>query len=203
MRVVGVGLSRTGTSSLAKALEILGIRTSHFMDGVDPSQWLGHLSGVGRPPSLTEMYQDFDAVCDIPAACFSRQFAKEFPNCLFILTIRSADSWLKSMQRHCEKIIAGDPMWISSFGAWLHEFVYGSRQFQPNLYLSRYNTHNASVVEIVPAERLLVYDLCDGAGWLPLCRFLNKPVPNVAFPHCDWIATNLKPVVLPHRQIES
>ena len=197
MRVVGLGLSRTGTSSLAQALEILGYRTSHFMDGVDPSQWLGHMSGASASPSLTEMYREFNAVCDIPAACFYRQFATEFPDCLFILTVRSADSWLKSMQRHCEKIIDSDPMWISSFGAKLHEFVYGSRHFQQNLYLSKYNNHNASVVESVAAERLLVYDLCDGAGWLPLCRFLCKPVPNVAFPHRDWIAGNQKPVVIP------
>jgi len=197
MRIVGLGLSRTGTSSLARALETLGYRTSHFMDGVAPSQWLSRMSGVRPSPSLAEMYREFDAACDIPAACFFREFAGEFPDCLFILTIRPAETWLNSMQRHCERIAASDPLWVSSFGARLHEFVYGSRHFEPSLYLSMYEHHNASVVDTIAAGRLLVYDLCGGAGWPPLCRFLRRPIPSAAFPHFDWIARGQKPTVIP------
>lgn len=201
MRVVGLGLSRTGTSSLAQALDILGYRTAHFMDGVEPSQWLSHLSGVHTSPPLAEMYRDFDAVCDIPAACFYRQFASEFPDCLFVLTTRSAGSWLRSMQLHCERILAGDPMWLSSFGARLHDYAYGSRTFDPTQYLVRYTDHNYAVVQSIAAERLLVYNLCDGEGWLPLCRFLGKPVPPATFPHSNWLALHQKPVVIPYNEI--
>ncbi|TPP58977.1 hypothetical protein FGIG_11683 [Fasciola gigantica] len=36
------------------------------------------------------------------------------------------------------------------------------------------------VKRVVPAERLLAFEVKD--GWEPLCRFLNKTIPNVPFP---------------------
>jgi hypothetical protein len=35
-------------------------------------------------------------------------------------------------------------------------------------------------MELVPKERLLVMTI--GEGWEPLCKFLDKPVPNEPFP---------------------
>ena len=188
MDVVGLGLSRTGTCSLTQALGLLGYRTSHYLDGVDEGEWLNRLNGGVSCASLAEMYREFDAVSDIPAACFYREFAAEFPTCRFILTIRSGDSWLKSMQRHCEEILARDPLWSESFGARLHEYVYGSRSYDAKDYVAHFHHHNTSVVKSIARDRLLVYELCDRAGWLPLCQFLGKPVPDVAFPHHDWLA---------------
>ena len=45
----------------------------------------------------------------------------------------------------------------------------------------RYLEHEAMVRGIVPAERLLVFDVRD--GWEPLCKFLGKPVPDEPFPN--------------------
>ena len=39
-----------------------------------------------------------------------------------------------------------------------------------------FNRHNEQVRRVVPAERLLVYDVRD--GWAPLCSFLGVPVPE-------------------------
>lgn len=36
---------------------------------------------------------------------------------------------------------------------------------------------------LVPKERLLEWEV--GDGWEPLCKFLGKPVPEVAFPHSN------------------
>ena len=44
-----------------------------------------------------------------------------------------------------------------------------------------YERHNAHVLETVPRNRLLVWNVKD--GWEPLCRFLGKPVPEIPFPH--------------------
>jgi hypothetical protein len=43
--------------------------------------------------------------------------------------------------------------------------------------------HNAWVREQVPKEKLLEMDLA--GGWEPLCKFLNKPVPNEPFPRMN------------------
>ena len=45
-----------------------------------------------------------------------------------------------------------------------------------------YKAHLEEVRRSVPAERLLVFSVNE--GWVPLCAFLGKPVPeNVPFPH--------------------
>lgn len=36
---------------------------------------------------------------------------------------------------------------------------------------------------LVPKERLLEWYI--GDGWEPLCKFLDKPIPDVEFPHAN------------------
>jgi hypothetical protein len=45
----------------------------------------------------------------------------------------------------------------------------------------RYVEYNASICALVPSERLLEYEM--GEDWGRLCRFLEKDVPEVPFPH--------------------
>ena len=46
--------------------------------------------------------------------------------------------------------------------------------------------HNAHIKKVVPKERLLEMDLQD--GWEPLCKFLNKPIPDEPFPRSNEAA---------------
>ena len=46
-----------------------------------------------------------------------------------------------------------------------------------------YDGHNKEVKELIPRNQLLIYDVRD--GWEPLCRFLDVPVPNDAFPRLN------------------
>lgn len=41
--------------------------------------------------------------------------------------------------------------------------------------------HYAKIRGSVPTERLLEWKVQD--GWVPLCKFLGKPVPDVGFPN--------------------
>lgn len=50
-----------------------------------------------------------------------------------------------------------------------------------DVVLSKYRQHNLYVKSHCPKEQLLMYQL--GDGWEPLCKFLNKPIPDVPFPH--------------------
>ena len=45
----------------------------------------------------------------------------------------------------------------------------------------RYRIHNHRVKSIVPADKLLVYNVKQ--GWKALCEFLECEVPTIAFPH--------------------
>ena len=46
-----------------------------------------------------------------------------------------------------------------------------------------FNSHVAEVKAYVPADRLLVFDVRD--GWAPLCKFLDRPVPDIPFPNVN------------------
>jgi hypothetical protein len=47
----------------------------------------------------------------------------------------------------------------------------------------QYQRHNQDVINHVPADQLLVFNV--KAGWGPLCQFLGKPIPpnDAPFPH--------------------
>lgn len=47
-------------------------------------------------------------------------------------------------------------------------------------YLERYNDH---VARIVPPERLFWMEMSE--GWAPLCKMLDKPIPEKPFPSAN------------------
>merc|ERR1712227_78567 len=55
-------------------------------------------------------------------------------------------------------------------------------------YKSCYNKHNLYVMSVVPKKNLLVWNIKE--GWEPLCRFLEKPVPEVPVPYDNKTGTN-------------
>lgn len=51
------------------------------------------------------------------------------------------------------------------------------------VYKQLYLDHNEHVKAIVPPERLLIWGPAD--GWEPLCKFLDKPIPDGPVPHVN------------------
>jgi len=47
--------------------------------------------------------------------------------------------------------------------------------------VDQYEAQIRRVKEVVPKERLLIWNVKD--GWEPVCKFLGKPVPNIPIPH--------------------
>jgi len=52
-----------------------------------------------------------------------------------------------------------------------------------------YLNHIENVKQKVPADRLLIWNVKD--GWEPLCKFLEKPIPDMRIPH-DNITGDLR-----------
>ena len=98
-KVFGIGLSKTGTTSLARALEILGYNTRDYL-------------GVTRysPGDLTSIDLDEvnanDAFTDTPIPSFYRELDKMYPGSKFILTVRDMDGWLKSCKKQFTQKLA-------------------------------------------------------------------------------------------------
>ena len=185
MKVLGVGLGKTGTASLAHALRLLGYKTLHWAP-----DYLREVFEQGAEPDFTR-YAGWDAVTDIPAALFYREIMAAFPGCKFILTVRDEQDWLGSIRRfygnphRFEKLTQftrAQKDWLAQISEELRKYAYGSEKILPSLYLKRFREHNERVRQDIPPDRLLVMDITKGDGWAKLCPFLGRPVPTEPFP---------------------
>src|SRR5438105_11325665 len=85
-KIFGIGLSKTGTTSLANALQILGYKTKDNMGVVN---YATHdLSSVHL-----EVVEAYDALTDTPIPSFYRELDARYPGSRFILTVRDSDEW--------------------------------------------------------------------------------------------------------------
>lgn len=184
MKILGVGLSKTGTTSLHEALLALGYTAIHH-----DRERLNHiLDGSDNCPDF-RVYGDVDAVTDIPSAYFYRELLAAYPGCKAVLTVRDVESWWKSVEVHFNVTYTvegreNDP--LREVYAWLERernLVYGSARATEFLFKKRFTEHNERVRAEVPARRLLVMDISAGDGWEVLCPFLGVEIPDRPFPH--------------------
>lgn len=200
LRVIGAGLSRTGTHSLNAALELLGLKSIHF----DTQRLNDVLDGSNLNPDFRR-YDDVDAVCDLPVAVFYPELMAAYPECKVVLTVRDVNAWYPSIRDHFRKHpITNETRLkfrlarklginheslreseIDRFRRHLRHYVYGSTVPREFLFKKRYREHNALVIATVPKERLLVMDITAGDGWEKLCPFLGVDIPDKPFPHED------------------
>ena len=200
--LICVGHGRTGTTSLQRALELLGLKTAHYGRLTMELVRLGE--GCGRRTVLDpKPYEAVDAVIDSPVPSFYLELMARFPNSKVILTVRNPTSWLASHTRHYSKFESAQPkaQYLPTDFALnkdtrtyymsdrdvspnrMHDF--GTNCPSPSQALKRYLSHNAAVRATVPRGRLLELDICGNVGWEPLCNFLEKNVPDSHFPHLN------------------
>ncbi len=106
-----------------------------------------------------------------------------YPDAKILLTVRSAESWYESMSKTILKVLESstdpDSLGLRMIG----EGVFGGRLGDRAHAIAVYERNNAEVQAALPRQRLLTHHL--GDGWQPLCRFLDKPIPDVAFPRTN------------------
>ena len=206
MKVICAGLEKTGTTSLAKALQVLGYNVYDFKEHREFhfQQWLDSFE-TDRHPNFKEIYQGVDAVTDVPPAFWFEEISAVFPEAKVILTVRdSEDAWLKSWKDNLQLISEVKttffikPLLIIVPWRKLRHFVdtvlqgiYGSVNPEATaLYRVKYRQHNERVQAVIPAKKLLVFNVKQ--GWKPLCEFLGCDVPSNPFPRENVAHSNTK-----------
>lgn len=180
-KVFGIGLSRTGTTSLGAALRTLGVRTLHY-----PHDHRTHAELAAGQYRLSVL-AECDAVVDITVAPFYAQLDAAFPGSRFILTVREKQAWLASLERHwraMEEVMQRDAQ-FKAFTEFICACAYGTLAFSAERMSFVYDQHVRNISEYF-ADRgndLLVMDICAGDGWDQLCPFLDRPTPPHPFPH--------------------
>jgi len=192
MHVIGAGLGRTGTYSLKLALNRLGLGPCHHMEEVlihkDAQVPLWDAAAQGRP-DWAATFDGYASAVDWPTAGFFRELGAAYPQAKFILTTRSAESWLASFTATIYKLLAARDMVPPEMRAW-HDMavrVVERTGFPAGLDEAelgrRFEAHQAAVRATIPAERLLEFHVRE--GWGPLCAFLGLPVPDEPFPRTN------------------
>ncbi len=204
MKVFGAGFGRTGTMSLKFALEKLRIGPCYHMREVvsRPSHIkLWYDISRGEHPNWNRLFSGFNSAVDFPVCLFYKQLINKFPEAKFILTLRDFDTWYISTANTIYKV-------PSILPDWFEKAVYPIRMFivmQVNLiwvglfknnFSDRdstklvYYEHIESVKKIIPADKLLIYNVKE--GWEPLCEFLDVDVPDIPFPKVNDTAEMLR-----------
>ena len=118
-----------------------------------------------------------------------------YPSAKIILTTRSPTSWQKSMLR---TIHAVQSSYFNSFmllfadtdakalsrllDLIIKHYFHGN---VPKFGMEVFEKHNKIVRDIALAEKREFLEFRLGDSWEPLCRFLEKPVPDTDFPRVN------------------
>jgi hypothetical protein len=190
LSIIGVGFGRTGTTSLNMALEQLGFGPCHQMEEVfsNPQQLPKWETAVaGRSVDWDDVYAGYNSTVDWPGALFWEELADTYPAAKIILTTRPTESWWHSFSNTIMKaweIIPEMPKGHPRNVALLGKYVVLDKTFggtiEKQAVTSIYDGHIQKVLSSFTGDRLLQFDVRD--GWAPLCKFLNKPIPDGDFP---------------------
>lgn len=178
-KVFVIGFHKTGTTSLAKALQVLGYRVCGF---VNPRPWMKpsthtweELFELRYKPLLKE----YDAFEDTLWFMYYKELAEMYPDAKFILTKRPAEKWYKSALKH-----------FGGYDRLSFRWIYDGRgdpEGNRELYLEKYNSHNQEVDKYFSKtnQDFLVMNLPEDFNWDVLCSFLDCPQPFGSFPHAN------------------
>ncbi|PTB69299.1 hypothetical protein BBK36DRAFT_1110273 [Trichoderma citrinoviride] len=205
VQVIGAGYSRTGTVSMALALEKLldgpvmhGGTQLFGREDAYVKLWCDIFANRDNKPVLMKLLREatagFVAVTDTPGNAFIPELLELYPEAKVVLVTRDPDRWFNSMQGLIKDGIGDSmvmlkvllwpcpgwrwaPRWLSQLG------LYEEARLGPTLTRDSILIHNEWVRKHVPPERLLTMELSQ--GWGPLAKFLDMPVPDGPFPHAN------------------
>lgn len=183
VKVFGIGLPKTGTTTLAAMLRQLGYKHAPYDKRLIQSVADGDLNPMWR---CIESYQSFE---DWPWPLVYAEVDAQVPNAIFVLTLRRDRlTWLSSAQRHNKANIErygdkkkGDP----ASRLWGRYWPRVNTPNTPDKLLEIYDTHRAQVHAHFAERPDKLVELCweTGDGWPELCAFLGEPLVEGPVPH--------------------
>jgi len=206
MKIIGAGLPRTATTTQMFALEQLGMGPCYHMRDflADLEKGLPLWEAVADgAPEWQRIFGEARSTVDWPSARYYRELMAHYPEAKVLLSVRTGEEWVASMRETVWGIFHGDTVlhhvnearavldplwqrylrlmrrmtWDAGVGALAGE-TYSDEGLAR--VMERWNQ---SVIDTVPAERLLVWSPCE--GWEPLCEFLEVDVPPEPLPRLN------------------
>ncbi len=183
-KIFGIGLSRTGTTTLNLILKQLGYNSMHFIDELlDPPDW-----------SIIERGESF---IDSPIPMLFKECDKRFRKSKFILTTRNINDWLDSMKWMFShgKVIWG---WDENIHRY-HEMFYGTRKYDREIFESHWNRYHDDVFNYFQGRSsdLIVINIDEAFNIRNLCSFLQIPKQGV-----EIMKTNTRMYATVYRRVK-
>ncbi|MFK7856497.1 MAG: sulfotransferase family protein [Granulosicoccus sp.] len=208
LQIIGSGFGRTGTMSTKLALEILGFGPTHHMTEVfkSPQQVsLWQAAIANGDVDWAEVFKGYCSQVDWPGALFWYETSIAYPNAKVIHTERAEQDWWNSYSQTIGKLTSVyknmplPPHVSGMFDIVKHGFDkrYLSSLNTKDEAISAYRKNNQRVRDLIPKDRLLIFNAAD--GWEPLCEFLGTEKPEQAFPRVHpkeqfWVELGGEPV---------
>lgn len=169
MKIFGLGLSRTGTTTLAETLKLVGYNVIHY-------------------PSHNQLFsENNNGATDIPVIPHYKELDKRFPNSKFVYTIRDKQEWLNRMGPYLER----KRSWGQTTQKDLRTQIYGAPFFELEKYTEAWDKHDKDVKDYF-ANRpndLLVINILGGDKPKKLYDFLGLDNPPNEFGHWNKLKT--------------
>jgi hypothetical protein len=202
-KVFCLGFSKTGTTSMERAFELLGYNVckGHWQNG---HTFYLHALSVNRDyKEIIRMAQYWDAFADAPwgGTDLYVQLVKAFPKAKYILTERDPEQWYVSLEKLLTMFDLNTETALTRYHA---KGMYGSSYFFESAFgidklagnkekiIDVYVNYNRRVKEYFANHGLdlLVLDLSKENAWERLCPFLGFEVPPITFPHFNKAESN-------------
>ena len=166
MKVFNFGLSKTGTTSFCKAMELLGLTSYHCPTTIDDKKAI-------------HMLNTNDSASDGWVFINWKKVIQEFPDAKFVITTRNLESHLESCKKHFTWENLGKRDSIKWF--------WGDYFFNEKCWVETYFRHHAAVCGYLNAmdKDYILLNIEDGDKWDKLCEFIGKPVPAFDFPYLN------------------
>ncbi len=143
-KVFIIGLPKTGTLSIVKALSMFNIKICH-----NPTDEQTYSQIISHDFNLSVL-QNFDGLSDLQASCFFEELSVCFPNSVFIYNTRSTDKWIESCRKWWEKIGANSPEGIKTLPlltVYMKTVKFGTVKFDEQKFLLAREQHERKVDE--------------------------------------------------------
>ncbi len=173
MKVIGVGLNKTGTKTLRAYLRAMGFK-HHTYDLPLFKEYR-----KGNYEAIFKVMDDYDSFEDWPWPLMYKEIDERYDDAKFILTVRkSPDTWYKSL---CKMAVRMGPM--SDFEK--HIYGYSMPHGKKKEHIDYYNKYNQEVEEYFKdrPDKLLKICFGKGDGGKEVAKFLNRPEVQITNPH--------------------
>ena len=194
-KIIGASFGRTGTTSLRKALELMGFGPCYHMHELfsNPQhifQWEKALER--KPNALKNLMRKYKSMVDFPVCSYYKELYEMFPGSKVLLTYRDPEEWYDSISSTIFQIDwanwnpeQSNNILIKRVGSHNEKLInvqtFGNLLSDKDFCIRIYTKHIKDVKDNIPENDILFFDLTK--GWKPLCNFLKAKTPKFAFPY--------------------